>query len=56
MNYIMKIGKCLEESNLLKKGDSETIKNEVKPQKERFLGILLRRLDLFVLLYMVILI
>lgn len=50
----MKIGKCLEEFNLLKKGDSEKIKNEVKPQKEGFLGILLHRLDLFILIYMVI--
>ena len=40
MNYIMKIVKCLEESGLLIKGVSETIKNEAKEQKERFLGML----------------
>ena len=32
MNYIMKIVKCLEESGLLIKGLSETIKNEAKEQ------------------------
>ena len=32
MNYIMKIVKCLEESGLLIKGVSETIKNEAKEQ------------------------
>ena len=33
MNNIMKIVKCLEETGLLIKGVSETIKNEVKDQK-----------------------
>ena len=32
MNYIMKIVKCLEESGLLIKGLSKTIKNEAKEQ------------------------
>ena len=33
MNNIMKIVKCLEETGLLIKGVSETIKNEVRNQK-----------------------
>ena len=41
MNDIMKITKSLEESWLLIKGVSETIKNEAKEQKGRFLRILL---------------
>ena len=41
MNDIMKIVKSLEESGLLIKGVSETIKNEAKEQKRRFLGMLL---------------
>ena len=41
MNDIMKITKSLEESWLLIKGVSETIKNEAKEQKGGFLGILL---------------
>ena len=41
MNDIMKIVKSLEESGLLIKSISETIKNEVKIQKGRFLGMLL---------------
>ena len=40
MNDIMKVVKSLEESDLLIKGVSETIKNEVKEQKGRFLGML----------------
>ena len=44
INDIMKIIKPLEESGLLIKGVSETIKNEAKEQKERFLGILLGNL------------
>ena len=40
MNDIMKIVKSLEESGLLIKGVSETIKNEVKKQKGGFLSIL----------------
>ena len=41
MNDIMEIVKSLEESGLLIKGVSKTIKNEAKEQKEGFLGILL---------------
>ena len=41
MNEIMKIVKSLEESGLLIKGISETIKNEAKEQKGEFLGMLL---------------
>ena len=40
-NYIIKIVKSLEESGLLIKGVSETIKNEAKEQKAGFLGMLL---------------
>ena len=39
MNDIMKIMKLLEESGLLVKGVSETIKNEAKEQKRGFLSI-----------------
>ena len=41
MNDVMKITKSLEESWLLIKGVSETIENEAKEQKGRFLRILL---------------
>ena len=41
MNDIMKIFKSLEESGLLIKGVSKTIKNEAKAQKGGFLRILL---------------
>ena len=41
MKEIMKIIKSLEESALLIKGVRETIKNEAKEQKGRFLGMLL---------------
>ena len=41
MNNIMKKVKLLEESGLLTRGVSETIKNEAKEQKWRFLGMLL---------------
>ena len=44
MDGIMKIVKSIEESHLLIKGVSETIKNEAKKQKGRFLGILLSTL------------
>ena len=40
-NYIIKIVKSLEESGLLIKGVSETIKNEAKEQKAGFLGMFL---------------
>ena len=39
MNDIMKIIKSLEESGLLIKSVSETIKNETKEQKGGFLGM-----------------
>ena len=45
MNDIMKIVKSLEESDLVIKAVSETIKNEAKEQKGGFLGILLSTLD-----------
>ena len=41
MNDMMKIVKSLEESGLLIKGISKTIKNEAKEQKGGFLGMLL---------------
>ena len=41
MNDIMKIVKSLEKSGLLIKGVNQTIKNESKEQKGRFLGMLL---------------
>ena len=40
----MKMIKSLEESGLLIKGVSETIKNKAKEQKGEFLGMLLRTL------------
>ena len=40
LNDIMKITKSLEDSNLLIKGVTETIENEVKEQKRGFLGML----------------
>ena len=45
MNDIMKIVKSLEESGLLTKQVSETIKNEAKVQKGRFLSTLLGTLS-----------
>ena len=45
MNDIMKIIKSLEESRLLRKGVSKTIKNEAKEQRVGFLGVLLSTLD-----------
>ena len=44
MNDIMKIVTSLEESGLLIKGVSKTIKNEAKEQKGGFLGIILATL------------
>ena len=41
MNDILKIVKSLENSGLLLEGVSETIKNEAKEQKGRFLSMLL---------------
>ena len=44
MNDIIKIIKSLEESGLLIKGVSQTIKNEVNEQKGVFLSMLLRNI------------
>ena len=44
MNDIMKIIHALEDSNILSKGVTKTIKNETKEQKGRFLSMLLRTL------------
>ena len=41
MNDIMKIVQALEDSNILLRGVTKTIKNETKEQKEEFLSILL---------------
>ena len=37
----MKIAQALEESNILLKGVTKTIKNEIKEQKRGFIGMLL---------------
>ena len=49
MEYIMKIVKSLEDSDLLMKGVSEAIENELKEQKGRFLGMLLGSLGAILL-------
>ena len=36
MNYIIKIVQALEDSNVLLKGVTETVKNETKEKKEDF--------------------
>ena len=41
MNGIMKIVQALEDSNILLKGATKTIKNETKEQKRGYLGMLL---------------
>ena len=41
MNDIMKIVQALEDSNILQKGVTKTIKNETKEQKRGFLSMLL---------------
>ena len=41
MDDILKIVKCLEDSNVLLKGVSETIQHEAKEQKGGFLSMLL---------------
>ena len=41
MNGIMKIAQALEDSNILLKGVTETIKNETKEQNGGFLSMLL---------------
>ena len=45
MRDIIKIVKSLEESGLLIKDISKTIKNEAKEQEDRFLGMLLGALS-----------
>ena len=45
MNDIMKIVQALEDSNILLKGVTKTIKNELKEQKGRFLSMLLGTLE-----------
>ena len=44
MNYIIKIVQALEDSNILLKGVTKTIKNETKEQKGLFLSLLLNTL------------
>ena len=46
---IMNIVKSLEESDFMTKGVSETIENEAKEQKCRFLGMLLGTLSAILL-------
>ena len=41
MNDLMKIVQALDDSNILLKGLTKTIKNETKEQKKRFLSMLL---------------
>ena len=41
MNYIIKIVQALEDSNILLKGATKTIKNKAKEQKRGFLSMLL---------------
>ena len=45
MNDIMKIVQALEDSNILLKGVTKTIKKETKDQKGGFLSMLLSTLD-----------
>ena len=49
INDIMKIVQSLEDSNILLKGVTKTIKNETKEQKERFLRMLLGTLGVSLL-------
>ena len=49
MNDIMKIVQALEDSNILLKGVTKTIKNETKEQKGRFLSMLLGTLGVSLL-------
>ena len=49
MNVIMKIVQALEDSNILLKGVSETIKNETKEHKRGFLSMLLGTLGASIL-------
>ena len=49
MNDTMKIVQTLEDSNILLKGVTKTIKNETKERKGRFLGTLLGTLGVSLL-------
>ena len=49
MNDIMKIVQALEDSNILLKGVTNTIKNETKEQKGGFLSMLLGTLSAILL-------
>ena len=49
MNDIIKIIQALEDSNILLKGVTETVKNETKEQKGRFLSMLLGTLGAILL-------
>ena len=49
MNDIMKIVQALEDSNILLKGATETVKNETKEQKWGFLSMLLSTLGVSLL-------
>ena len=49
MNNIMKIVQALEDSNILFKGATKTIKNETKEQKGGFLSMLLGTLGTILL-------
>ena len=43
MNDIMKIIQALEDTNILLKGVTKSIKNETKEQKGRFLSMFIRK-------------
>ena len=49
MDYIMKIIQTLEDSNILLKGVTRTVKNETKEQKGGFCSMLLGTLGAFLL-------
>ena len=49
MNDIMKIVQALEDSNILLKGVTKTIKSKTKEQKGRFLSMLLGTLEAILL-------
>ena len=52
MNDMMKIIQALEDSNILQKGVTKTIKNETKEQKGGFLSMLLGTLGVNLLGYL----
>ena len=55
MNDIMKIVQALEDSNILLKGITKTIKTEAKEQKRGFLGMLLGTLGAILLVSLLVL-